>query len=70
MMQAVPNSGIMGDDRMDKLRGDAIVATREHPIPAEVGVYILELEVLYLGMRHQQKLQLLSEVGWTSGEEG
>lgn len=66
----VPNSGIMSDDRLDSLRGDAIAAHHDTPLPDAVVHYLRALESDYLDRLHQQKKRSAREIGWklTEGE--
>lgn len=64
----IPNSGIMSDDRLDKLRGDAISAC-VNGIPEPLVHYLHALERQYLDMRHNQKLESAREIGWKANED-
>jgi hypothetical protein len=60
----VPNSGIMSDDHLDKLRGEAIYAHHDTPMPDECVHYLRALEERYLDGLHQQKKRHAREIGW------
>jgi hypothetical protein len=58
------NSGIMSDDRLDKLRSEAIWAHHDTPLPDAVVHYLRALEGDYLDRLHEQKKRDAREVGW------
>lgn len=64
MFQTIPNSGIMLNDRLDELRGRAILANREHPIPPEIVEYIRALESAHLSRVYETRRRWAEEIGW------
>jgi len=63
MMQVMPNSGILSDDRLDKLRGEALTAS-DAGLPEAVVYYLRAIESAYLGLKQQQKMAALNEITW------
>lgn len=62
-MQIMPNRGILFNDSLDKLRGDAIVACQDG-LPEALVYYLRALETSYLGMLHEQHKRSASDIGW------
>lgn len=60
----VPNSGILSNDHLDRLRGDAIGAHHETPLPDAVVHYLRALESDYLDRQHAEKKKWAREIGW------
>lgn len=65
----LPNTGIMGDDRLDKLRGDALVEHHAATLPEPVVYYLRALEARYMDLRNEEKRRALREVGWSFPKE-
>lgn len=59
----MPNTGILGDDSLDRLRGEAIVAS-QGGLPEQVVYYLRAIERRYMDMKNEQKLRALTEIGW------
>lgn len=59
----LPNTGILGNDHLDRLRGDALVAT-VNGLPEELVYYLRAIEGAYLDMKADQKRRAISEIGW------
>ncbi len=57
------NSGIMLDDTLDRLRGDAIAAC-QGGLPEPLVYYLRSLEVRYLDLIHQQRLRSMQDITW------
>lgn len=71
MIQLVPNSGIFNDDKLDRQRGDAIVASQDG-LPEPVVYYLRDLESRLLDAMARQKKQSLRDIPWKfkpGGEE-
>jgi hypothetical protein len=62
-MQVLPNTGIMHNDALDKLRGDAIIECR-NGLPKPLVCYLNALESRYLDLIAQQHRRSALEVGW------
>ena len=61
----VPNSGILRNDMLDRLRGDAILASSVKGLPEPVVYYIRALESAYMEHEHQRRKAALAEIKWT-----
>lgn len=59
----MPNTGILMDDNLDKLRRDALVEAQSG-LPEAVVCYLRALESAYLGMKMEQKKSALRDIGW------
>lgn len=63
MMKLVPNSGIFNDDNLDRLRGDALMASEEG-LPEPVVYYPRALESRLLDALIERKKAALRDIGW------
>lgn len=62
-VQVLQNGGILFNDSLDRLRGDAIVACQSG-IPEDLVYYLRALERAYLDKLHQDHLRYAQEIGW------
>lgn len=60
MMQTVPNSGLLGNDRLDEQRTSAIraLAARDMKLPEELVYYLRAIEDAFMDEREQLRKQL------------
>ena len=63
-MHVAPNSGIMGDDTLDRLRASALLAQHDAPLPEDVVHYLRALEQRYVDGLAEQRKKSLREIGW------
>lgn len=63
-MTPLPNTGILSDDHLDKLRGAAVLASHARGLPDAVIEYLCALEDRYLGLQAEGKLRGLKDVKW------
>jgi hypothetical protein len=62
-MQVLPNTGILGNDSLDRLRGDALTAC-DDGLPEPLVYYLRAIEAAYLDMKAEQKRRSIREIGW------
>lgn len=62
-MQVLPNTGILGNDGLDRLRGDALTVC-DAGLPEPLVYYLRALEESYLDMKAEQKKRSVREIGW------
>lgn len=70
MIAIVPNSGILQDDRLDNLRGGAIIAARDHGLPEPVVHYLRAIETAFMHLKYEEKKRWVAEIGWPMPAEG
>lgn len=63
MITVLPNTGILMNDALDKLRGDAL-RDAQSGLPESVVYYLRSLESAYMDMKLDQKRSALREVAW------
>lgn len=61
------NTGILGNDPLDQLRGQALVASGDG-LPEALVYYLRALEGAYIDLRHVQKRKSLRDIGWKFNE--
>jgi hypothetical protein len=59
----VPNSGILFDDRLDRLRSDALMACQDG-LPESLVYYLSALEVAFLERKLEEHRRSLRDIGW------
>jgi len=57
MFNVLPNTGIMSNDELDKLRVAALQEHFRNPLPSAVLAYIIELEQAHIRRVHDGKLK-------------
>ena len=65
MMHVVPNSGVMGEDALDRLRSEAVLEHHATPLPEAVVYYLRALEQRFADDRAERQRRAMREIGWT-----
>lgn len=63
MIQVIPNSGIFNDENLDRLRGEAIMAS-QGGLPEPLVYYLRALESRLLDFKAEAKQRAIREIAW------